>query len=43
MRENHAKCVTLDRPGSSQNVLPTTFKLFVRPHHDHSDIIYDRT
>ena len=26
-----------------QNVLPRTFKLFVRPHHDHGHIIYDQT
>ena len=23
------------------NVLPRTFKLFVRPHHEHGHIIYD--
>ena len=25
-----------------QNVLPRTFKLFLRPHHDHDHIIYDQ-
>ena len=26
----------------SQNVSPRTFKLFVRPYHDHGDIIYEQ-